>query len=95
MVLALTLVAVIAVVALTERSVEHLGFAIAALLLNAALVLIFVGDIERAILLSCLLAVAIAGASIRGKRGFPRAGFSASSSPAPCRRWRPVDSSPA
>jgi hypothetical protein len=64
MVLALTLVAVVAVVALSERSVEHLAFAIAALLLNAALVLIFVGDIERAMLLSALLALAIGGASI-------------------------------
>jgi hypothetical protein len=64
MVLALLLVTVIGVVALTERSVEHLAFAIAALLLNAALVLVFVGDVERALLLSGMLALAIAGASI-------------------------------
>jgi hypothetical protein len=64
MVLALTFVGVIGAVALTERSVEQLPFAIAALFLNAGLLLIFVGDVERAILLSGLLAVAIAGASI-------------------------------
>ena len=64
MVLTLTLVAVIGAVALTERSVEHLPFVIAALFLNAALLLVFVADLERAILLSGLLAVAIAGVSI-------------------------------
>jgi hypothetical protein len=64
MVLALTLVGVIGAVALTERSVAHLSFAIAALFLTAALLLIFVGDVERAILLSGLLALAIAGASV-------------------------------
>src|SRR6201994_2810439 len=64
MLLALTLVAVIGAVALTERSVEHLPFAIAALFLNAALVLIFVTDVERAILLSGIVALAIAGASM-------------------------------
>ncbi len=64
MLLALTLVAVIGAVALTERSVEQLPFAIAALLLNAALLLILVGDVERAILLSGLIALAIAGASM-------------------------------
>jgi hypothetical protein len=63
MVLALLLVAVIGVVALTERSVEHLLFAIAALFLNAALLLVFLGDLERAILLTGMLALAIAGAS--------------------------------
>jgi len=64
MTLALMLVAAIGAVVLTERSVEHLPFATAALFLNAALLLIFVADIERAILLSSLLAIAIAGASI-------------------------------
>ncbi|QAU49403.1 hypothetical protein EAS56_08855 [Bradyrhizobium guangzhouense] len=54
---------VIAAVALTERSVEHLPFAIAALLFNAALLLLLVADLERAILLSGMLAVAIAGIS--------------------------------
>ena len=64
MVLALTLLAVIGAVALTERSIEQLPFAVAALLLNAALLLILVGDVERAILLSGLLALAVAGASM-------------------------------
>ena len=64
MVLALTLLAVIGAVALTERSIEQLPFAVAALFLNAALLLVFVGDAERAILLSGLLALAIAGASV-------------------------------
>jgi Sulfatase len=64
MVLALTLVAVIGAVALTERSVKQLPFAIAALFLNAALLLIFVGDVERAILLAGIIALAIAGASM-------------------------------
>jgi hypothetical protein len=63
-VLALLLAAVIGVVALTERSVEHLPFAIAALFLNAALLLVFVGDLERAILLSGMLALAVAGVSM-------------------------------
>jgi hypothetical protein len=58
------LAAVITVVALTERSFEHLLFATAALLFNAALFLFLVADFERAILLSGTLAVAIAGASI-------------------------------
>lgn len=60
----LTLAAAIVAVALTERSAEHLLLAVAALLFNAALLLVFVGDVERAILLSGLLAVAIAGISI-------------------------------
>jgi phosphoglycerol transferase MdoB-like AlkP superfamily enzyme len=64
MALTLALVAAIAAVALTERSVEDLLFAIAALLLTAALLLIFVADFERATLLSGMLAVAIGGASI-------------------------------
>jgi hypothetical protein len=64
MALTLALVAAIGAVALTERSVERLPFAIAALFFNAALLLVFVADFERAILLSGLLAVAIAGISI-------------------------------
>jgi phosphoglycerol transferase MdoB-like AlkP superfamily enzyme len=59
----LILVAVIAAVASTERSTEQLPFAVAALLFDAALFLMFLGDIERAILLSGLLAIAIAGIS--------------------------------
>jgi Sulfatase len=64
MVLALIILAMIGAVALTERSAEQLPFAVAALFLNAALLLIFVGDLERAILLSGVLALAIAGASM-------------------------------
>ena len=60
----LILVATIGAVALTERSAEQLLFAIAALFLNAALLLVFVADFDRAILLSGMLAVAIAGVSI-------------------------------
>ncbi|WGS24921.1 sulfatase-like hydrolase/transferase [Bradyrhizobium sp. ISRA464] len=54
---------VVGAVALTEGSAKHLPFAIAALVFNAALLLIFVADLDRAILLSGLLAIAIAGAS--------------------------------
>ena len=64
MTLTLIIAATISAVVLTERSAEHLLFAIAALFFNAALFLIFVADIERAILLSGILAVAIAGTSI-------------------------------
>lgn len=64
MISVLILVAAIAAVALTERSVEHLPFAVTALLFNAALLLVFLADLERAILLSGMLAVAIAGISI-------------------------------
>jgi len=64
MALILIPVAAIAAVALTERSAEHLLFAIAALFFNAALLLVFVADFERAILLSGMLAIAIAGISI-------------------------------
>ena len=64
MTLTLILVTTIGAVVLTERSVEHLLFAIAALFLNAALLLIFLADFERAILLSGMQAVAIARVSI-------------------------------
>ena len=64
MMMTLILVAAVGAVALAERSTEHLLFAITALLFNAALLLIFVADLERAILLSALLATAIAGLSI-------------------------------
>lgn len=64
MIMTLTLVAAIGAIALTERSAEHLLFAIVALLFNAALLLVFVADFERAILLSAMLATAIAGVSI-------------------------------
>lgn len=64
MMMTLILVAAVGAVALAERSTGHLLFAITALLFNAALLLIFVADLERAILLSALLATAIAGLSI-------------------------------
>jgi len=64
MTLALIVAAVIGAVALTERSVERLPFAIAALFVSAVLLLIFLADFERAILLSGMLALAIAGVSI-------------------------------
>jgi hypothetical protein len=64
MTLTLIIAAVTGAVVLTERSAEHMLFAIAALLFNASLFLIFVADFERAMLLSGLLAAAIAGASI-------------------------------
>ncbi|MBR1087495.1 sulfatase-like hydrolase/transferase [Bradyrhizobium manausense] len=63
MILICILAAAISALALTERSVEHLPFAVAALLVNAALLLLFLGDLERAILLSGMLAVAIASLS--------------------------------
>jgi hypothetical protein len=59
----LILVGVIAAVAMTERTVENLPVAVAALFFNAAVLLLFLADAERAILLSGLLAVAIAGIS--------------------------------
>ena len=64
MTLTLILVAAIGAVALTERSVEYLLFSIAAYFLNVALLLIVVADLERALLLSGMLAAAIAGVSI-------------------------------
>jgi len=60
MILTLAIVGAIGVVVLSERSAERLLFAVAALFFNAALLLIFVADFERAILLSGMLAVAIA-----------------------------------
>jgi len=64
MTLILAVVGALGVVVLAERSAEYLLFAFSALFLNAALLLIFVADLERAILLSGVLAVAIAGISI-------------------------------
>src|SRR6185437_14813836 len=58
------LLVVIAAVAMIERSVDYLLFSIAALLFTIALMLVFVADFERALLLSGMLAVAIAGASV-------------------------------
>jgi hypothetical protein len=57
------LTAAIAVIWVAERSVEHLKLAVAALCFCAALLLFAVTDLERAILLSSILAAAIFGAS--------------------------------
>jgi hypothetical protein len=61
----LTLILVVAVVVIwfAERSVEHLKLAIAVLCFSAAVLLFVVADFGRAILLSCILAAAISGAS--------------------------------
>ena len=61
--LTLIIVAAIAVIWLAERSAEHLKLAIAALCFSAAALLFVVTDLERAILLSSILAAAIFGAS--------------------------------
>ena len=63
MILALIIVAAIAVICAAERGVEHLRFSIAALCSIAAMLLFAVTDLERAILLSSILVVAILGAS--------------------------------
>ena len=63
MALILILVAAIGVIWLVERSFEHLMLAVAALCFIAAVLLFAVADFERAILLSCILALTIFGAS--------------------------------
>ena len=63
MTLTLIIVAAIAVIWWAERSVEHLGLAIAALGFVAALLLFVVTDLERAMLLSIIPVAAIFGAS--------------------------------
>jgi len=63
MTLTLIIVVAIAVICLAERSVEHLKLAVAALCLMVAVLLFVVADLERAILLSSILAAAIFGAS--------------------------------
>ncbi len=63
MMLTLIIASAIAVVCLAERSIEHLKLAIAALCLMAAVLLLFVTDLERASLLSSILAAAIFGTS--------------------------------
>src|SRR4051812_14589413 len=63
MTLALILVAAAGVIWLAERSVEHLALAVAALCFGAAMLLFATGDLERAIVLSSLLALVIFGAS--------------------------------
>jgi len=61
--LILVLLATLGVVALTERTVDRIVFAIAALSCIAAGLLLIVADLERAMLLAALLAAAIVGAS--------------------------------
>jgi len=61
--LALIVVIALAVLWLAERSVEHLKLAAAALCLCTAVLLFAVADLERAILLSSILAAGIFGAS--------------------------------
>jgi hypothetical protein len=63
MTLTLIIVVAIAVICLAERSVEHLRLAVAALCWIAAVLLLVVADLERAILLSSIVAAAIFGAS--------------------------------
>ena len=63
MILTLIFLTAIGVVVLAERSVEHLPFAIAALAFNVAVLLLIVADFDRAMLLACVLAVAITAAS--------------------------------
>src|SRR3954464_12419944 len=55
--------AVIGALWFAERSFAHVALAVASLLFAAALLLLAVGDPERAILLSCLVAIAIVAAS--------------------------------
>jgi hypothetical protein len=63
MTLILIIVAAIAIICLAERSVEHLKLAVAALAWMAAVLLFVVADLQRAILLSSIVAAAIFGAS--------------------------------
>jgi hypothetical protein len=63
MILTLILLAAIGVIALAERSAEHLPFAIATLFLSATAISFIVGDLDRAILLASVLAAAISAAS--------------------------------
>ncbi|MEO6381208.1 MAG: sulfatase-like hydrolase/transferase [Nitrobacter sp.] len=64
MTLVLILAFAIAVVSLAERSVAHLGLAVAGLCFSAALLLFVVDDVGRAILLASMLAAAVSGASV-------------------------------
>jgi len=63
MLLILISLAAIGVIVLAERSVEHLLFALAALCCSAAVFLLVVSDLDRAILLASVLAAAITAAS--------------------------------
>jgi hypothetical protein len=61
--LALIIVTALAVLWVAERNVEHLKLAVAALCFSTAVLLFVVTDLERAILLSSILAAGIFGAS--------------------------------
>src|SRR6476469_3323495 len=61
--LALIIVTALAVLWFAERSVEHLKLAVAALCFSTSVLLFVVTDLERAILLSSILAAGIFGAS--------------------------------
>jgi hypothetical protein len=61
--LILTIAAVVGVLWFAERSREHLVLAAASLAFGATVLLLAVGDLERAILLSCIVVVAIVAAS--------------------------------
>ena len=63
MTLILIVLAAVAVVWLAERSVQHLALAMAAFCFTATLFLLLVADLERAVVLSTLLAAAIFAAS--------------------------------
>ncbi|MEO6782345.1 MAG: sulfatase-like hydrolase/transferase, partial [Bradyrhizobium sp.] len=63
MTLTLIIVAAIGIVWLAERSAEHFALAMAAQCFGAAVLLFAVGDLERAVLLSSFLALAVFGAS--------------------------------
>ena len=63
MTLTLIIVAAIGIVWLAERGTEHFALAMAAQCCSAAVLLFVVGDLERAVLLSSFLALAVFGAS--------------------------------
>ena len=63
MTLILIIVAAIGIVWLAERSAEHFALAMAAQSFCAAVLLFAVGDLERAVLLSSFVALAVFGAS--------------------------------
>lgn len=63
MILTISIAVAVGALWLAERSFAHVGFAIAALCFDAALILLVVADLERAILLSSILTTGIFGAS--------------------------------
>jgi phosphoglycerol transferase MdoB-like AlkP superfamily enzyme len=63
MIFALICVLAAGVLALAERSLKHIAFALAVQCLIVAVLALIVGDLDRAILLSALVTAAIAGAS--------------------------------